>query len=62
MSIQYDIGIFGGDRRQMYMAESISTKGVSCSNLQLLTGPYSNKKCNQMSTLERTILKNVRFS
>lgn len=56
MSIQYDIGIFGGDRRQMYMAEAFLQKGYRVA-IYSLDGTIQHKKCNQMSTLSELFEK-----
>ena len=50
MSSQHDIGIFGGDLRQVYIAESLLTKGYRVTTY-CIAEPVSHKNCRTAHTL-----------
>jgi dipicolinate synthase subunit A len=50
MSLSFDVGIFGGDKRQVYMAESFLLQGYTVA-VYNLADTVSNKNCFQAHSL-----------
>lgn len=50
MSLPYEIGIFGGDLRQVYLAKSLIDKGYRI-HTYAIADDVNHKQCNQLYTL-----------
>lgn len=56
MSTKFNIGIFGGDKRQVYIAEALLNKGYSVYTYQM-TEPIQQDKCTELNSLNEMFNK-----